>query len=167
MRKSGRLSNGGNASVEATGWGGGATFRRSGKSGGANRPLSFLPTAAAKCRLCSWNAAAMFQLDPIRGRHKRDALNRLAADHDVILLQEPYGAEADLRVRCPQIADAFHCWCSQADQRAKGGVMTLVRKSWLIAGTLPPAEVIVEGRVLRVEMTGHDSRKLVCWSVHN
>ena len=103
------------------------------------RPLSFIPTPATRGRFCTWNAAALFQLDPAKSRLKSHALNKIAADFDVILSQEVHGNEADLRARCPQIAEAFVCWCSQSDQRAKGGVMTLVRKSWLAVETFPPA----------------------------
>ncbi len=60
------------------------------------------PSKKLSCRIVSWNGAAVFQDDPVKANQKIAILAKLALVYDIILIQEAYGDENDLRARFPQ-----------------------------------------------------------------
>ncbi len=124
--------------------------------------MKLFPTQMAACKVVSWNAAALFQLDRRRARTKVAALNSLAKDTDWILLQEVHGIILDLRAWCPQVVDTFVCHYSQSLRLAVRGVAALIKNSWLEVNTAVENEVPAQGRVIRATVdTG--GRRLTCW----
>ena len=123
------------------------------------------PSKKPSCKVVSWNAAALFQVDPIKAARKNTVLAKLSLEYDIVFIQEAHGDENDLRARCPQIADSHWCCASQGPNRAVGGVISLFNKEWL-GDVVPISETVVEGRAMR-SLLDDGWCTLVVYNIHN
>ena len=68
------------------------------------------PSPSQSCKMISWNAAALFQMDPNKALIKNHLVAKMSTVNDILMFQETHGDENDLRARCPQVAESH--WCA-------------------------------------------------------
>ena len=81
-------------------------------------------------------------------------------------LQECHGDEIEMRDLFFHEIAPFEIFTSPCADRSTGGVMTLVRRSFLCNFDSPQSQPLVDGRVLRVSLL-KDGREVVLYNIHN
>eukprot|EP00972_Heterocapsa_arctica_P101328 14934261-Heterocapsa_arctica.AAC.1 len=117
-------------------------------------------------RIVTWNASALVHATLSKRKGKRAKLIELIRDLDVCMIQETHAGFEDVIVAFPELLRLFHVLASEGENRASGGVVTLVSKKWCDPSMNTSHEQIVQGRVSRV-LISDGRRNIVFWNIHN
>lgn len=123
-------------------------------------------------RALSWNCKGLLHHDQNRRSAKWNLLAKLLLSVDVACLQECHGTTEEQVNFLHFFATNFHMFASgHEDNRASGGVVTLLRKTSFNSLSITPL-VHTEGRALCViacdsVLRDTDFKSVTFWNVHN
>ena len=105
-------------------------------------------------------------MDANKRRRKFARLLNFIRNADIVTLQEVHGSPAEIRSLFLPLAASWLIFSAPGIDRATGGVVTLVAKTYAHSDAMIVSESIIVGRVLRSSISW-GPRTNVFWNIHN
>ena len=117
-------------------------------------------------KIITWNARALCCVDVVKRRRKLAFLEELCRNANIIVLQEVHDTLETFAVLKRAIGKLFNVFHSSCPNISAGGVMVLMDKGFDTAFK-SSFDILVPGRVVRLEMTNANGASIAVWNLHN